>query len=110
VNDLARLRTLVAFDIADSLRRLGLDVTATAATADAPPGSWAEVRAFVVASPVNDVTRHQRAAVRDAADHMANGCSDLAAERMAFLRDDTMTLDEYAAEVAAEAAAAGVSL
>ena len=111
MNDLARLRTLVAFDIADSLRILRVDASAVAlATADASTAAWQAVEVAVIASPVSDVTRHLRSATRDAARHMASGCSDLAAERMAFLRDDTMTVDEYAAEVAAEALAAGVSL
>ena len=113
MNDIARLRAIVAFDIADSLRTLGLRDAAGVTRADTSTDTWVVISDAVRAMVTDHDRSAERRAVRAAALVMSGDDFEAAALIMAHLRDCCMTVDEYAAEVAAEAAeaaAAGVTL
>ena len=105
-----RLALLVRFDIADSLDRLGAPRAAALVRGATTRDAWRPAHVSIVALHINDATRHERFAVQAAAFAMVFDDAVGAARVMSHLRDDEMTLDAYAAEVAAEALAAGVSL
>ena len=110
MTDLARLAAILRYDIASSCNALGLRCAARIAAVAATPADWRDVQSDLRAL-VTDAGRDcERIAARDAAAQMATGSPSLAVTAMRCLRDQHMTVDEYAAEVAAEAAAAGVSL
>lgn len=105
-----RLALLVRFDIADTLRSLGAKHAAGLAAIADCADEWLTARTCALSLPVSDVTRFARSAAIAASAAMVTGDVQGAARLMAFVRDDTMTLDAYAAEIAAEALAAGASL
>lgn len=100
---------LVAYDIADSLRSLGLPCAARACTADATPETWREIDVELSHVAVAYERSHEVRACRSAARMMAERCSAAAATDLQRLRGHD-TLEQWSAEVRAEMDAAGVRL
>lgn len=105
-----RLALLVAFDIAAGLRDLGIRAVAALAHADTTPDTWLAIHEASRILVTDGDRDYLRRAIRGASLALHNGDVESAALAMATLRDLDMTVDAYAAEIAAEAAAAGVSL
>lgn len=105
-----RLALLLRFDIATSCTALGLRCAARIAAVATTHAEWRDVAADLRALVTDAGRDHERVAACTAAAQMASGSTALALTAMRRLRDEHMTDNEYAAEVTAEAAAAGVSL
>lgn len=110
MNDADRLAILVRYDIASSCTALGLRCAARIASVATTHAEWRDVAADLRALVTGDGRDHERVAARNAAAQMATGSPALAVTAMRCLRDQHMTVAEYAAEITAEAREAGVSL
>lgn len=107
---IARLHLIVRYDIASSCTALGLRCAARIASVATTHDEWRDVASDLRALVTDGGRDHERIAARDAAAQMASGCTSFAASAMRCLRDETMTVADYLAEVTAEAREAGVSL
>lgn len=103
------LGALVAFDIADSCRRLGLGCAARVAIAATTAAEWMDVVVDLRRPMRTDDRDTERRAALAAANRMARGDEGTAAGIMAALRSGECDPSAYVANVTAEMAAAKVS-
>ena len=100
---------LVAFDIADSLRSLGLPCAARLCVATAPAEDWRDIATEIRRAAVDELRAHDARAAHRAATFMSTGEPIGAADVLQHLRGHD-TLTEWSDEVRAEMLAAGVRL
>lgn len=100
---------LVSFDAADTLRSLGLPCAARVASSATSPDDWRDVALELGRVADDEMRRHDVAALKRCACHMAEGCAAAAATDLQRVRG-LDTLEEWSATVRAEMMSAGVSL
>lgn len=98
--DARTLREVIAADLADSCRTLGLRAAARLSTPQATRLVWADIASELSVVQRCELREHERAAAKQAAEAMSHGDTARAACALATLRGQTV--EAWAADVADE--------